>query len=329
MVHEVIMPALGMAQETGVVLVWRKAQGDEVKAGEVLMEVETDKAAMEVEAQASGFLTEIRAGEGVEVPVGEVIAIISQTAAAVTETPRLEPQPAAATPPAPVPPDAEAKTPERPPSAAKTVNGRVLASPKAKRLASESGLDLSRLVKAGHSQPFHAADLEILAAMPASDSASRARSNRIMGRASVAADRFDEFCRWVETETDTNAGVILAAFAAGSLRSASGAASLTVLLTAPRKQERLYANPDMVGFGRVTPMDAQQAADLIVFDLTGTRLTDAELAAANVPTMTVARDGGKLAVTLSACVDQLDDEALIDCLDGFVGRLDEPLRQLI
>ena len=87
MAHDVIMPALGMAQETGLILAWRKSPGDPVKTGEVLMEVETDKAAMEVEALADGYLTEIRAGEGVEVPVGEVIAVISESTGDVKPIP--------------------------------------------------------------------------------------------------------------------------------------------------------------------------------------------------------------------------------------------------
>ncbi len=68
---DVIMPALGMAQETGKVLRWLKAEGDEVAKGEPLMEVETDKVTVEVEAPANGRLAAVGAGEGEEVPVGE------------------------------------------------------------------------------------------------------------------------------------------------------------------------------------------------------------------------------------------------------------------
>ncbi|MEY8100124.1 biotin/lipoyl-containing protein, partial [Falsihalocynthiibacter sp. S25ZX9] len=56
MAHEVIMPALGMAQETGKIVSWQKQAGDAVKIGDVLMEVETDKAVMDVEALADGYL---------------------------------------------------------------------------------------------------------------------------------------------------------------------------------------------------------------------------------------------------------------------------------
>ncbi len=80
MAHEVIMPALGMAQETGKIISWQKQPGDAVKAGDVLMEVETDKAVMEVEALADGYLGSVSAVAGEDVPVGQIVALISDTA---------------------------------------------------------------------------------------------------------------------------------------------------------------------------------------------------------------------------------------------------------
>src|SRR6267378_777242 len=71
---DVIMPALGMAQETGKVLRWLKQDGDVVAKGEPLLEVETDKVTVEIEAPADGTLGAITAADGVEVPVGTVIA---------------------------------------------------------------------------------------------------------------------------------------------------------------------------------------------------------------------------------------------------------------
>src|SRR6185503_3081011 len=76
MATSVIMPALGMGQETGTLVTWLKHEGDQVTAGEPLMEVETDKAVVEVEAVASGILAEVTIEEGEIVPVGEVIAMI-------------------------------------------------------------------------------------------------------------------------------------------------------------------------------------------------------------------------------------------------------------
>ena len=70
------MPALGMAQETGTVVQWKKRAGDQVVKGEPLLEVETDKAVVEVESPASGTLAAISAEAGAEVPVGTAIALI-------------------------------------------------------------------------------------------------------------------------------------------------------------------------------------------------------------------------------------------------------------
>ena len=70
------MPALGMAQDTGKVLRWLKPDGASVARGEPVMEIETDKVTVEVEAPADGTLAGIRAAEGEEVPVGQVVAVV-------------------------------------------------------------------------------------------------------------------------------------------------------------------------------------------------------------------------------------------------------------
>src|SRR6266536_946995 len=73
---EVIMPALGMAQDTGKVLRWLKQDGDPVAKGEPLLEVETDKVTVEIESPAAGTLTGLNVPEGAEVPVGTPIAVV-------------------------------------------------------------------------------------------------------------------------------------------------------------------------------------------------------------------------------------------------------------
>ena len=76
MATNVIMPALGVAQQTGTLLKWLKSEGESVSKGEPLMEVETDKATVEIEAAASGTLAGVTAKPGDEVPVGQRIALI-------------------------------------------------------------------------------------------------------------------------------------------------------------------------------------------------------------------------------------------------------------
>src|ERR671914_2910459 len=73
---DVIMPALGVAQQTGTLLKWLKAEGQSVSKGEPLMEIETDKATVEIEAPASGVLSQVSAKAGDEIPVGQRIALI-------------------------------------------------------------------------------------------------------------------------------------------------------------------------------------------------------------------------------------------------------------
>src|SRR3982074_1674426 len=76
MAFSVVMPALEMAQETGKLIAWRKQEGDRVTKGEPLLEIETDKAVMEVEAPADGILAGIKASAGADIPVGQTIAWI-------------------------------------------------------------------------------------------------------------------------------------------------------------------------------------------------------------------------------------------------------------
>src|SRR5208337_2421492 len=76
MAFSVVMPALEMAQETGKLIAWRKKEGDHVTKGEPLLEIETDKAVIEIEAPADGVLAGIKAEPGADIPVGQTIAWI-------------------------------------------------------------------------------------------------------------------------------------------------------------------------------------------------------------------------------------------------------------
>ena len=162
MPHEIIMPALGMAQDTGVIVAWLKKPGDAVKSDDVLMEVETDKTTMEVEAGHEGFLAEIRAEAGVPIPVGDVVAVISESADGIAAAPATaeKPEPPtedaakAKTEDAPTAALA-AKAEKAPPEKRQAENqaataGRILASPKARLLASQRGIDLRQLEAEGH-----------------------------------------------------------------------------------------------------------------------------------------------------------------------------------
>ena len=154
MATDVIMPALGVAQQTGILLKWLRAEGQSVSKGEPLMEVETDKATVEIEAAASGTLTQIIAKAGDEVPVGRTIALILAPGEAL---PTKREAPAAAEV-LPLLPKGEGRgegrsatlTSPLPPAVPPApVGGRVLASPKAKRIAKERAIDLISLRGSG------------------------------------------------------------------------------------------------------------------------------------------------------------------------------------
>jgi pyruvate dehydrogenase E2 component (dihydrolipoamide acetyltransferase) len=135
------MPALGMAQETGKLVRWLKNDGEQVAKGEPLMEVETDKATVEVESPASGKLAAIAAGAGDDIAVGRTIALILGPGEAV---PASLPKVVALRPEAtPSPTISTIAPPVADPG------GRAGASPKARRLAEERGIDISKLVGSG------------------------------------------------------------------------------------------------------------------------------------------------------------------------------------
>lgn len=139
MAKDVIMPALGMAQETGILLQWLKAEGEQVTQGEPLMEVETDKARVEVEAPASGTLVNVSASPGDEIPVGQVIAHIL---ASGEMAPEVTTESALSLP-------AEAALPTSPPKPHPDGQLEMPVSPVAARIAAEHKVDLRQVKAAG------------------------------------------------------------------------------------------------------------------------------------------------------------------------------------
>lgn len=147
----VVMPALEIAQETGKLVAWRKREGESVVKGEILLEVETDKALMEIEAEGDGILAGVRVQEGAVVPVGRTIAWIVSPGetppeeAPPEETPVAEPAVRSMAPAPPALPDLKI-------------------SPKARRLARERGVDLSTLRGSGPAGEILVADVDAAAA---------------------------------------------------------------------------------------------------------------------------------------------------------------------
>jgi pyruvate dehydrogenase E2 component (dihydrolipoamide acetyltransferase) len=165
MATNILMPALSPTMTEGTLAKWLKAEGDTIKAGDVIAEIETDKATMEVEAVDEGVLGKILVPAGTEaVKVNAVIAVLVEPGeAAPTGAAPVAPKPAAAAP-APV-----AAAPVAAPAAAPVAHSgeRAIASPLAKRMAAQAGLDLATIQGSGPQGRIVKADIEAAMNRPA------------------------------------------------------------------------------------------------------------------------------------------------------------------
>jgi len=172
----ILMPQLGETVAEGKIIKWFKSTGDAVKPGDNLFEIETDKVSMEVPATEAGILSEIRVPEGEVAPVGAIVAVIgdgtgplasapAKSAPAPAEAPQVPAPQASASPPRSpqqpikLDPFLEVRTPERNFGPAR-LSGGISVTPLARRLASQTGIDLSRLTGSGPRGRIVARDVE-------------------------------------------------------------------------------------------------------------------------------------------------------------------------
>jgi pyruvate dehydrogenase E2 component (dihydrolipoamide acetyltransferase) len=217
MATKVHMEALSPTMEEGRLAKWLKKEGDQVKEGDVLAEVETDKATMELVARGSGVLGAITLAEGASAPVGSVIAMIGEAGEALpkgdappasreTEAksdtePKSEKateralEPAAAKAQAPA--QAQAQTPAQaappaPAPAQDTNGGRVKASPLARKMAAESGLELKSVQGTGPGGRITKRDIEGAATTPAAGARSSAAPAPAPARATAGGPDYED-----------------------------------------------------------------------------------------------------------------------------------------
>jgi pyruvate dehydrogenase E2 component (dihydrolipoamide acetyltransferase) len=178
MAISVVMPALEMAQETGKLISWLKKEGDSVTKGEALLEIETDKAVMEIESPGDGVLAGVKVQPGAEVPVGRTIAWIvrpgevppTDEVATTSGRKTTAVAPSAGSPPASVIQGAQSAT------------QAIKISPKARRLASERGVNLADVRRSGPGGEILASDILAVAESKAGSSLAPVESGSPISR---------------------------------------------------------------------------------------------------------------------------------------------------
>lgn len=180
----VLMPKIGLTMTEGKVIEWKKKEGERVAKGEVLFVVETEKVAFEVEADQSGYLARILVRADETVPVGEAVGLLTKEAGETAEWPAgtREAAPGAA------PEEEKSRVPET----AGEGDGKIRATPMARRLARERGIDLGTLSSSGAGRRIRKADLESAAgtgAAPQDPPGTAGRLVRPSGMRTVIAER--------------------------------------------------------------------------------------------------------------------------------------------
>ena len=173
MATNILMPALSPTMTEGTLARWLKKEGETIKAGDVIAEIETDKATMEVEAVDEGVLGKILVADGTEgvkvnAPIAVLVAKGEAVPAAASPPPPAVPAPMPATASAPV---AAPALPAAPPPKASSDGSRVFISPLARRMAQQAGLDTTKLTGSGPHGRIVRADIEAALARPAASAA--------------------------------------------------------------------------------------------------------------------------------------------------------------
>ncbi len=187
---DVLMPQLGETVAEGKITTWFKSVGDEIRPGDNLFEIETDKVTMEVPAIATGVLTEIHVGAGKVVPVGALVAVIGNSTGGETAAKSAATAPAIARVRSiALDPFREVRTPERNFGPARLANGTAV-TPLARRLAAEAGIDLTRVDGSGPHGRIRARDVERATAQTAPPVAPAGAAERI--KAHYAGTPYEE-----------------------------------------------------------------------------------------------------------------------------------------
>ena len=326
MSYEVKMPQLGMNQDTAVVVAWFKKEGDKIEKGDPLFEVETDKATMEVEAQKEGYLSKIKVDEGSEVPVGQLLALISdtnedshndQTDLAVSDSfETIEPyaEPINDNSIENEVQNIEDSSNRNELSTRSTRNKvastgvKVLASPKAKLAAKEMGFDLAELRNAGIAEPFHFADL---ARVPQSSSFSSIYLQ-------VSAEAFDALILKSET---VKRSLLFSKFTSSAWSFVFEESVLEVIFKDTNGESYVETTTKEVSSNDV-------ANTITLIDLCDTRISAYETGSNNL-TLSFSQLRNEFTICLSFSEKILQFSDAVKFLNELGARLEDPVLQLI
>ena len=348
MPHEIIMPVLGMSQDTGVIANWCKSHGDYVEAGELLMEIETDKAVQEIEAAESGYLNIIGHAEGIAIPVGEVVATLNEEPvdenAIVSPAPVAEPAAiAVAATPAPVATPAPITTVLVADSPA-IASATTLASAKARATAYRNGLALKDIAEAQGKSVLHVIDVENYLATQ-NNAAASPSPYATTGAIIEQPSRLDvkikgaglEYCQeWLLKHHDLDhrllASHIVATLALGLWRqrfAQDSKASATIRVDfsdSDGMQSELLLNPDQQRFSQLKAEESElhSTPNIRLVDLMSTRLSAYEPGSITEPVLVLCKEDEQIKVSLYS-VDSAQLSNAIGFIDSLADQLEEPL----
>lgn len=321
MSYEVKMPQLGMNQDTAVVVAWFKKEGEKVEKGDPLFEVETDKATMEVEAQKEGYLSKIKVDEGSEVPVGQLLALISDNNEGsdnaqidLTVSDPLGPS----EPEVEIVKDKSTKI-ESLSDKKELINrsssnyganagAKILASPKAKFAAKEMGFDLAELRNAGISEPFHFADL---GRMPQN-------SNFSSIYMQVSAEAINALILKSES---AQRSLLFSKFTSSAWSFVFEESAIEVVFKDIDGKSYLETGDDIVSL-------SSKATTITLIDLCDTRLSAYETGSNNL-TLSFSQFQNEFTVCLSFSEKILQFSEAVKFLNELGARLEDPILQLI
>ena len=340
MAHEIIMPALGMAQETGRLVAWLKNEGDSVSKGDPLMEVETDKSTMEVEAPKDGFLVNITALANTDIPVGEVVAHIvdnlddiptkvMKKADLALERTVIESDETQKQLTNKDNTDNKVRLPRSVKYPNSIITGeKILASPKLRSLAAAENLDLKNLRNAGYTEPFKAADIAILKQLSVRENISlRRNATSLLDKTS-----FDIFLTEINSASQNliSAGVVFASFISASLRITMNEVDIGINYKSGNElQSVIYNNPDKQQLGDVLPTDLEMPVLAEVNDLTFTDFIQLSGDTNSNIIFTISNFTDQLMITLDWDPNSLNQADALKLLLDVGKRIKSPLKQLL